>query len=125
MRGVLTGLLVATISGAAHAGSLVPCSHWPETIAATKLKNAGKITQGELGTPNVTHELLAFQKFDKDTAREVYLLTFKRPNGETIKVITQNDVTTEECSGSGVRVFVADQLGPSQMMDPKEKGPTP
>ncbi|GBQ94967.1 hypothetical protein AA23498_2161 [Acetobacter nitrogenifigens DSM 23921 = NBRC 105050] len=112
-------LLSAVFGASARADDLVPCSHWPETMAAVMLKNAGKITPDELGHPNVTHELLAFQKVNKDTAREVYLLTFKRPSGETIRVITQNDVTPEECSGSGVKAFLADPLGPAQESESK------
>lgn len=104
-------LFFLTLTHPAQAEDLTPCSSWPETMTSSELQTTGQITREEDENPHVTHKLLAFQKIGPDLARQVYLLTFTRPNHQIIRVITQNNVTSDECSASGVRKFVVDPSG--------------
>lgn len=117
-------LLVVTTIRPAKAKDLIPCPYWPKRVATEVLLNAGKIMlPDDMGVPQATYELLAFEKIGPNLAREVYLLTFKDPKrNTTIKVITQSKVTSEECSGgSDVKVFVIKPSRLPEYTDTDEK----
>jgi hypothetical protein len=49
---------------------------------------------------------LASEKVGKDLYRQVYDITFYEKTGSKIEVITSSKASNEECSMSGVDVFV-------------------
>ncbi|MDG6094277.1 hypothetical protein LOC54_03990 [Acetobacter sp. AN02] len=102
-------LIIMTIMAAGQARAaqkVMPCTSWSESMAAVKLKNAGYLSEEELAAPKISSRVLAFQKVRTDLYREVFYMTFTRKNGVRINVITRNDMTPTECSGSGVEVFM-------------------
>jgi len=49
---------------------------------------------------------VASQKIGKDLWHQVYQVTFTKTSGETLEAIVVHDASTEECSMTGVEVFV-------------------
>ncbi len=81
-------------------------------MAFTHLKNAG-MTDNELVNWSETQVVrLASEQIGEDLHRQVHEITFAERDGRTITTITVNDASSEECSMSGVKVFVVEkQLG--------------
>jgi hypothetical protein len=79
---------------------------WPTSMAFVELKNAGITTNDELDFDKTRAVRLASEKIGKDLYRQIHLVTFTQKSGETIKVITNNDASNEECSVSGVEVYL-------------------
>ena len=85
---------------------------WPTAMAFVHLKNAGITNNEELDFDKVKTIRLASEKIGKDLYRQIHLVTFTKKSGETIQVITNNDASNEECSMSGVEVYlVSKHLG--------------
>ena len=110
---VVLGALMLT-SGAALAKS-PDCTSpeaWPAAMAFTYLKNAEVVTNEGLDLKKTTVTRLASEKVGKDLYRQVHLVRFFRLSGETVKVITMNDASNEECSMSKVDAYlVSARLG--------------
>ncbi|WP_024929978.1 hypothetical protein [Methylophilus sp. OH31] len=79
---------------------------WPTSMAFVELKNAGITTNDELDFDKTRTVRLASEKIGKDLYRQIHLVTFTQKSGETIKVITNNDASNEECSMSSVEVYI-------------------
>ncbi len=75
-------------------------------MAFVELKNAGITTNDELDFDKTRTVRLASEKIGKDLYRQIHLVTFTQKSGETIKVITNNDASNEECSMSSVEVYI-------------------
>jgi phage-related protein len=57
---------------------------------------------------------LASEKIGKDLHQQVYDITFHTRDGKTIEVITKSQASSEECSMSGVDVYlVSTKIGGS------------
>lgn len=85
---------------------------WPTSRAFVHLKNAGVTTNDKVDFTKTTTERLASQQIGKDLYRQVHHVTFKEKSGSEIEVITISEASHEECSMSGVTVFVvAKHLG--------------
>lgn len=83
---------------------------WPTNMAFVHLKNAG-ITDNEKVDFTKTKTIrLASEIRGKDLYRQIHQVTFFEKSGSTIQVITSNDVSSEECSMSGVDVYVVSQI---------------
>jgi hypothetical protein len=80
--------------------------HWAATMAFVNLKNAGLTDNDRIDLVKTTAVRLASQKVDRDLYRQVHRVTFVEKSGKRLEVITVNDATSDECSGSGVRVYV-------------------
>lgn len=83
------------------------CSgHWPTIMTFVHMKNAAILTNQDIDSTKTKTDRLASQKIGKDLWRQVYDITFTKKSGETIEAIAVHDASTEECSMSGVEVFV-------------------
>jgi hypothetical protein len=71
-------------------------------MAFVHLKNEGHLVNEE--TARVRR--LASERTGPDLYRQVYLMTFVDTAGVPVEVITVSDASNEECSMSGVRVYV-------------------
>ncbi len=81
-------------------------------MAFVHLKNAGVTTNEEIDFTKTKTERIASQEIAADLYRQAHHVTFTEKSGDTINVITVNDASSEECSMSGVDVFiVARRLG--------------
>ena len=79
---------------------------WPTNMAFVHLKNAGITDNKRIDFTKTKSIRLASEKIGKDLYRQVHHITFIEKSGNTIEVITSNEVSDEECSMSNVDVFV-------------------
>jgi len=81
-------------------------------MAFVHLKNAGLTDNNKLDFTKTKTVRLASEQVGKDLYRQVHLVTFTEKSGKNIEVITRNDASNEECSMSGVEVYVvSNRLG--------------
>jgi hypothetical protein len=86
---------------------------WFTSMAHVHLKNAGLITNEAVDFTKTKAVRLASEKIGGDRYRQVHLVTFTEKSGGTIQAITLGDASSEECSMTGVKVFVVSRiLGP-------------
>jgi len=83
---------------------------WATSMAFVHLKNAGITNNDELDFDKTKTIRLASEKTGKDLYRQIHLVTFTKKSGETIQVITNNDASHEECSMSGVEVYLVSKV---------------
>ncbi|MCC8392377.1 hypothetical protein LJ656_07230 [Paraburkholderia sp. MMS20-SJTR3] len=93
------------------------CHNWPTSMAQVNLQNAGLLPN--IDDTKTKAVLVAPEKIGKDSYgeqlwRQVYHITFHDQNGSVIKVVTVDNAGEEECSITGVDVFVVSQHFPSQ-----------
>lgn len=85
---------------------------WPAGMAFTHLKNAGALDNSGLDFSETKVTRLASEKIGKDLYRQVHLVKFVKHSGEAVLAMTVNEVSSQECSMSGVDVYlVSKQLG--------------
>lgn len=70
------------------------------------LKDAGLTDNHKLDFTKTKTVRLASEKIGKDLYHQIHYITFIEKSGNKIEVITINDASNEECSMSGVDVFV-------------------
>jgi hypothetical protein len=81
-------------------------------MALTHLKNAGLVDNDRIDFAKTRSVQLASEKVNRDRYIQVHRVTFTGKDGRKLTAITVNDATAEECSGSGVHVYVvARELG--------------
>lgn len=104
---LISFLMVASISGVMAAPAKAPdCADWPGSIAYGTLKNAGMIDPDQMDFTATKATRLAAEPRGHGLYREVYHITFREKTGKTFDVITTSDASNEECSMSGVDVFI-------------------
>ncbi len=79
---------------------------WPTSMAFVHLKNAGITDNNRLDFTKTKTVLLASEEIGKNLFHQIHYIRFFEKSGNTIEVITSNQVSNEECSMSGVDVFV-------------------
>ena len=103
-------VFLALVSATTAAGTGSPiCAGpegWPTAMAFVHLKNAGLTSNDKLDFTKTRTTLLASERIGKDLYRQVHDVVFTEKSGGTIEVITRNNASSEECSMSGVEVFV-------------------
>src|SRR5690242_10530756 len=107
--------LLATSSAFAE-GRLEACAtpeRWAASMAHVHLKNANLLVNEEIDLTKTEVQLLASEKTKKNLYHQIQKVVFTKKNGDKISVITENDASKDECSMSGVKVFVISKmLGP-------------
>jgi hypothetical protein len=102
-------LLLALATPSAVAATDPDCTgteRWPAKMSFVHLKNAGLLASERTDFAKTKVVRIASEKVGKDLYRQVHPIEFTDRSGATVDVIAVNDVTNEECSGSGVDVFV-------------------
>ena len=79
---------------------------WPTNMTFVQLKNAGLADNKSIDFSKTKAVRLASEKIGKDLWRQVYHVTFAKNSGDLIETIAVHDASYEECSMSGVEVFV-------------------
>jgi hypothetical protein len=80
--------------------------NWATDMAFVHLKNAGLIHNEVTDFTKTRTVRIASEMIGKDLYRQVHDITFTEKSGNTIEVITVNDASHQECSMSGVQVYV-------------------
>jgi hypothetical protein len=112
MKTILLFVMLA-ISMAAIAQSQAEKTHgpdcsggWPTNMAFVHLKNAGLADNYSIVFSKTKTVRLASEKIGKDLWHQVYHVTFTKKSGDAIDAIAVHDASQEECSMTGVEVFV-------------------
>lgn len=79
---------------------------YPTSMAFGYLKDAGLTDNHKLDFTKTKTIRLASEKIGKDLYRQIHYINFIEKSGNKIEVITINNASNEECSMSGVDVFV-------------------
>ncbi|HDI3034349.1 TPA: hypothetical protein PL572_003047 [Cronobacter turicensis] len=82
------------------------CASWPMNMAQVWLKNEKIVDIAQLDTAKTSKTLLAAEKKKDGIYTEVYRFIFHDKAGKSYELITKNDASAEECSVSGVSVFL-------------------
>ena len=79
---------------------------WPTNMTFVHLKNAGLADNYSVDFSKTKTVRLASEKVGKDLWHQVYHITFTKKSGDMIEAIAVHDASQEECSMTGVEVFV-------------------
>ncbi|MCG7588370.1 hypothetical protein, partial [Photobacterium sp. OFAV2-7] len=79
---------------------------WAPRMAYIYLAENKFFTDDEVEHDKIIVRLIASEKIANDIYRQVHHVIFKLKSGEDVEVITSNEASSEECSYSGVKVFV-------------------
>jgi len=100
----------ATPNRNTHVSNGPDCSgSWPTNMAFVLLKNAGITTNSKIDFSKTKTVRLASEKIGKDLYHQVYDVIFTEYSGRTIEAIAVHDASHEECSMTGVKLFVVSQ----------------
>ena len=89
-------------AGRDSASGAPDCASWPRSMAFVHLKNDGHLVRES--TARVVR--LASERTGPDLFRQVHRIAFVDSAGAPLTVITVSDASHEECSMSGVQVYV-------------------
>jgi len=93
------------------------CSgQWPTQMAYVQLKNAGLIDNKAIDLSKTKTIRLSSELIGKNRWRQIYQVTFTKLSGEKIDALAIHDASNEECSMTGVEVFVV-----SKHLNPERK----
>ncbi len=73
------------------------------------LKNAGVTNNDKVDFTKTKTVRMASQKIGKELYHQVYYVTLTEHSGRTIEAIAVHDASNEECSMTGVELFVVSQ----------------
>ena len=83
------------------------CSgHWPTIMTFVHLKNAGLADNSNIDFSKTQTVRVASEKIVKGLWHQVYHVTYTKKSGEVIDAIAVHDASEQECSETGVEVFV-------------------
>jgi hypothetical protein len=82
---------------------------WPTNMAFVLLKNEGITNNEKIDFSKTKTVRLASEKTGKDLWHQVYDVTFTEYSGRTIEAIAVHDASEEECSMTGVDLFLVSQ----------------
>ena len=82
------------------------CDSWPMNMSETWLQKAGIVTIINLDESKTKSTLLASEKKAKGLYTQIYHFIFYDAIGNRYETITNNDASYEECSMSGVDVYL-------------------
>ena len=93
------------------------CSgRWPTKAAFADLKNEGILDNTSVDFSKTTTKRLASEKIGDDLYHQIYLVKFTEKSGKVIEAIAAHNASREECSMTGVEVFIV-----SKHIDPDGK----
>jgi hypothetical protein len=79
---------------------------WPTNMAFVHLKNEGITTNDKIDFSKTKTVRLASEQAGKNLYHQVYYVRFTEKAGNSIEAIAVHDASPEECSMTGVEVFV-------------------
>lgn len=111
VKGGLRGLVLfyaaarSTLLLAADPDCTAP-DRWQTSSTLVKLQAAGVVQSVDLDLPRTRTTRLASELEAGGRYRQIHETTFVTKSGRKVRVITSSLASTEECSESGVEVFV-------------------
>jgi hypothetical protein len=112
-RLLIAFLLIVTVHAAAQSSKTKgpDCSgSWPTNMAQATLKSAGLLNNSEIDFAKTQTSRLASEMIGKDLWHQVYFVTFFKRSGDKIQAIVVHDASSEECSMTGVDVYVVSRV---------------
>jgi ethanolamine ammonia-lyase large subunit len=86
---------------------------WAASMVQVQLKNEGLLRNEDIDFSKTKVTLLAQEKLKKNLYKQIQKVVFVKKNGEELTAITVNDASNDECSMSGVKVYlVQKEFGP-------------
>ncbi|HEV2195400.1 MAG TPA: hypothetical protein VGR55_07440 [Candidatus Acidoferrum sp.] len=86
------------------------CSEgWATPMTFAQLKNAGITDNDKIDFSKTKTTRLASEKIGKDLYRQVYHVQLTERSGKLIEAIAVHNASQEDCSESGVEVFLVSQ----------------
>jgi hypothetical protein len=82
---------------------------WPTNMAFARLKNEGITDNQKIDFSKTQTKRIASEKIGKDLYHQVYDVVFTERAGQTIEAIVVHDASSEECSMTGIELFVVSQ----------------
>ena len=82
------------------------CYSWPMNMSEVWLQNAGIVDIKNLDESKTKITLLASEKKAKGLYTQIYHFIFYDTTGNTYEIITNSDASYEECSMSGVDIYL-------------------
>ena len=107
---VLIVLVAMTTTVLSKTPDCTNANAWPSGMTLVHLKNAGIVTSEKLDFSKAKVTRIASEKIGNGLFRQVHLVTMFKLSGEKIVAIAVGDVSTQECSASGVDVYVVSQV---------------
>lgn len=97
--------------------SNVDCHRWPMVMAEGWLKDIKKV---RFQLDKTTGEKIASQKIKKGLVNNIFIFRFIDDKNQEYKVITKNIASAEECSISGVEVYLVSDENSERVGDYKQ-----
>jgi hypothetical protein len=82
---------------------------WPTAMTFVLLKNAGITSNEKIDFSKTKTVRIASQKIGKYLYHQVYDVTYTEASGRKIEAIAVHDASSQECSMTGVELFVVSQ----------------
>ncbi|NUF08606.1 hypothetical protein [Snodgrassella sp. ESL0324] len=82
------------------------CDSWPMNMSEGWLQNAGIVDIINLDESKTKITLLASEKKAKGLYTQIYHFTFYDKIGNSYEIITNNDASYQECSMTGVDIYL-------------------
>ena len=82
------------------------CDSWPMNMSEGWLQNAGIVDIINLDESKTKITLLASEKKAKGLYTQIYHIIFYDKIGNSYEIITNNDASYEECSMTGVDIYL-------------------
>lgn len=79
---------------------------WPTIMTMVSLQDAGITNGAKIDSSRTKTGRIASERLGKDLYHQVYYVRFTEKTGRVIEAIAVHDASNEECSMSGVQVFL-------------------
>lgn len=105
---IVSGALLCNVAYASDP-DCAGVQRWATAMAFVHLKNARVTDNDRVDFEKTRTVRLASEKIGRDLYRQIHYVVFTEKTGHKIEVITSNTASSEECSMSGVQVYVVSQ----------------
>lgn len=82
---------------------------WPTNMTLSLLQNAGITASRKIDFSKTTTTRIASQRIGRDLFHQVYDVVYTEQSGRKIEAIAVHDASNEECSMTGVELYVVSQ----------------
>jgi hypothetical protein len=83
---------------------------WPTTMTLVYLQDAGITSGAKIDSSRTKTGRIASERLGKDLYHQVYYVSFTEKSGKVIDAIAVHDASHDECSMSGVQVFLVSRI---------------